>query len=284
MSINPVDDHQLKGLIDRLEQNITIVDVGCRWGVSNIWNNLRPRVDIFGFDADAEECNRLNIAHRGEGITFIPKALADTAGQRTLYITSEPACSSIYKPDPNLTNNVTELFCAREVKNISLDVTTLDSWAKDAGISKIDFLKLDTQGSELDILVGAEEVLRSVRALEVEVEFNPIYIDQPLFADVDIHLRKRGYVLWKLSNMAHYSNHNFSGMTLNEDTHYYESRPVVRETMAGQIYWGHAYYVKSKIAHCTSKATDANQDLKDAALMHVLGFRDISAKLLNELI
>ena len=215
MSVDKEKIKQLKALKSRLKQDITIVDVGCRWGVSDIWKDLEPFTQIYGFDADAEECDRLNKGHSGKRVVFVPKALAARSGEPTLYITENPACSSLYKPDPELTNSVAELHCAREVRTTSLHVTTLDDWAKEAGVQNIDFLKLDTPGSELDILRGAEQALKSVRALEVEVEFNPIYTGQPLFSDVDQHVRKRGFVLWKLSTLAHYSNHAFAGTMLN---------------------------------------------------------------------
>jgi len=49
----------------------------------------------------------------------------------------------------------------------------------------LDFIKLDTQGSELDILKGSDKILRSpLIGLEIEMEFISLYKDQPLFGDV----------------------------------------------------------------------------------------------------
>ena len=42
-------------------------------------------------------------------------------------------------------------------------------------MTNIDFMKLAVQEAELDVLQGAEKFLESVRMLEVEVEFTPIY-------------------------------------------------------------------------------------------------------------
>ncbi|MFM8949052.1 MAG: FkbM family methyltransferase, partial [Acidimicrobiaceae bacterium] len=63
-----------------------------------------------------------------------------------------------------------------------MSAITLDS----ALASKIqpDFLKLDTQGSELDILHGATASLQNCLGLEVEVEFREMYQSQPLFGDL----------------------------------------------------------------------------------------------------
>ena len=56
-------------------------------------------------------------------------------------------------------------------------------------------LKLDVEGAELDVLRGGEGVLAEALVLEVEVELNPLFAGQPLFADVDAHLRERGWAL-----------------------------------------------------------------------------------------
>ena len=55
---------------------------------------------------------------------------------------------------------------------------------------EIDLLHLDTQGSELEILVGAKNMLEGgrIRVMRIEVEFETIYSDQPLFFDIQRNL------------------------------------------------------------------------------------------------
>jgi FkbM family methyltransferase len=59
---------------------------------------------------------------------------------------------------------------------------------------RIDVIKIDVEGWELDVLRGAEEVLRTRRPL--------LYVEimQPKFAALDQHLRERGYLCWKRFN------------------------------------------------------------------------------------
>lgn len=52
------------------------------------------------------------------------------------------------------------------------------------------------------MLKGAKKSLDQVRALEVKVEFSPLYEGQPLFADIDMFLRERGFVLSKFTNLV----------------------------------------------------------------------------------
>lgn len=53
---------------------------------------------------------------------------------------------------------------------VEVDLVTLDSYVSQNGLSP-DFLKIDVEGHEHDVLMGAAETLRHVRALMVEVAF-----------------------------------------------------------------------------------------------------------------
>ena len=46
------------------------------------------------------------------------------------------------------------------------------------------YIKIDTQGSELDILKGSTNSIRFALALQIEVEFEALYADQPLFPQI----------------------------------------------------------------------------------------------------
>jgi len=54
-------------------------------------------------------------------------------------------------------------------KSISIKMTTLDAWAKEEGVKKVDFLWLDMQGSELSMLKASPGILKTVRVIQTEV-------------------------------------------------------------------------------------------------------------------
>jgi FkbM family methyltransferase len=261
-----------------LGRNLVVADVGCRWGFAEFLQQLSPHIVLYGFDPDPVECERLRTLYKDPNIHLVPLGLTDVPGERTLYMTREMACSSLYRPDPSLTSSLPELACASEVGRSKIPVTTLDNWSVSAGIFSVDFLKLDTQGAELDILHGGERLLASVSALEVEVDFNPIYLHQPLFGDVDRFLRDRGFVPWKLSTLAHYSRAEVSGEPEEKNTTYYDTQVVTHPVLSGQLYWGHAYYVRKEIASGTPR--DWQQSLRGPLLMEVLGFNALAKQLL----
>ena len=220
-----------------------IVDVGARWGISDRWESLAPEVRVFGFDPDVNECERLNQEAAALGknfVRYVPVALGDSAKSVTLYNTVEPACSSIYRPIPELAETFTELGCTGIIGGQTIVLETLDEWCSTNEIGDIDFLKLDIQGAELDVLRGASATLASVSMLEVEVEFNPIYEGQPLFGDVDAYLRSCGFSLWRLDHLVHYS---LAPPVAEETLAFFDSVPITSPRPGGQIYWGHAFYV-----------------------------------------
>jgi FkbM family methyltransferase len=274
----------LTGFKHLLPRDLVVVDVGCRWGFADRWQQLSPHLVLYGFDPDAAECERLRNLYKDQPNThLVPLGLADASGERTLYMTREMACSSLYRPDPVLTGTLPELACASETGTSKIEVTTLDEWCASNAIPNIDFIKLDTQGAELDVLRGGERTLATVGALEVEVEFNPIYINQPLFGDVDKFLREKGFVLWKLSTMAHYSRADVALEPEEQNTNYYDSQVVSHAVLSGQLYWGHAYYVRKQLAS-SSASRDWQQSLRDAILMDVLGFHGLAKQLLIDAI
>jgi hypothetical protein len=81
---------------------------------------------------------------------------------------------------------------------VELPADTLDAQLREIDLPHVDFLKLDTQGTELAILKGAGLALGGVLGVDIEVEFSPLYEQQPLFGDVDAFLRRYDLQLFDL--------------------------------------------------------------------------------------
>lgn len=175
---------------------IVLVDVGARGGIPKRWRPLEPWLRTIGFEPDARSLEGLG---QQDGMTILPTALSSRAGSLTLHLTAEEGDSSVLAPNRPFLDRFprAERFDVVEMRPVEGD--TLDNQLANAGIDRIDFIKLDTQGSELMILEGARETLgRGVFGIEVEVELNPMYEEQPLFPDVDRFLRPLGYELFEL--------------------------------------------------------------------------------------
>ena len=249
---------------------ITIADVGARWGAADAWFRLKPLAKLIGFDADPVECARLNTEGDPAAEHFYPVALGRSDGPATLYVTTHPGCSSLYPPSARAARDHPGLEpFTKLLKTADIQLARLDTWAKSANIAPIDFLKLDVQGAELDILTGAGDRLDACLGVEAEVAFSPMYDGQPLFADVDQFLRKRGFTFWRFDSLAHYSDNPGQPLGPTESTIYYDSTPTTHPVGSGRLVWANAIYLRDR----RSRA-DRRSLLVLAALLEALGDPD----------
>ena len=182
-------------LFSRLSKHpICVVDVGARGGLQPHWERLRQYSLFVGFEPDAEECARLTNA-AAAGDRYLEIALHRTTGMATLYHCLDPNRTSLYQPNKRAIEAIYGSVGTFEVaSHTALAVHALDDLVAGAQLPAADFIKLDTQGSELDILRGAAKTLQSTTlGIEVEVEFEELYQGQPLFADVEAFMRGLGF-------------------------------------------------------------------------------------------
>ena len=76
---------------------------------------------------------------------------------------------------------------------------TLDDYARERGL-RPDFLKIDVQGYELEVLKGAQGILQSIEVVFTEVNHIEVYRGAPLAAEVIDWLAQRGYALHDVCN------------------------------------------------------------------------------------
>ena len=173
---------------------VTIVDVGARGGRQAHWSSVGPFTRLVGYEPNVEEHARL-VGDAGEHEVFLNTALYSEPAELSLYCTLNPNCTSIYKPNSALLGRLAPENQNYQVTSVErIHASTLDSSLFSAGIKSVDFIKLDTQGSELDILRGGERTLSDgCFGIEVEVEFVQLYENQPLFPDVHEYLFSHGY-------------------------------------------------------------------------------------------
>jgi FkbM family methyltransferase len=211
---------------------IRIVDVGAQMD-SQQTDVYEPLVragcaSIVGFEPLKAECDRLN-ACAGMGRTYLPYAVGE-GDLRQFRVCANSMTSSLYEPNmPLLAHfHLLEDAC-RVVDREDMRTTRLDEVPE---IEDVDFLKLDVQGAEADVLRGAARTLSRAVVVHAEVEFLPLYKDQPLFGDIDALLRAHGFLF-----------HTFTGFASRA------FRPVVINNNPNlglrQQLWSEAVFVKS---------------------------------------
>ncbi len=213
---------------------------------------------VLGFEPNRAECDRLNSS--GEpGRRYLPYAIGE-GDRRTLRVCADSRTSSLYEPNAPLLayfNNLAEP--CRVVDRVEVRTVALDAIEEARGA---DYLKLDVQGAEADVLRGARNVLEDVLVVHAEVEFVPLYRDQPLFGDIDALLRAHGFLFHKFPGFA---SRAFRPIVVNGDL----NRGL------SQMLWAEAVYVKSFLAF---DRLEAAKLLKLAVILHeVYGSYDLCA-------
>ena len=79
--------------------------------------------------------------------------------------------------------------------------TTLSDFVESSGLRAPDFLKLDTQGSELDILKGFEGHLNQIKIILVELPITSYNVGAPTLSDVVSFLESHNFVPVYLSEI-----------------------------------------------------------------------------------
>ena len=124
-------------------------------------------------------------------------ALSDAEGAIDLHITESPGSTSIFKPGARLKEMYPKEARVRTVEQVR--TVTIDGWVKQNGSPEIQVMKFDIQGGELRALTGGTQTLQaSTLLIYIEILFNSLYEGGALFAELDLLLRKSGFVLYNI--------------------------------------------------------------------------------------
>jgi len=175
----------LRNLAPLLPRKLVYCDVGARSGIEAPWSRLRQAIRVIGFEPDYEEWLELRRL-AAEDDLFLQTALHSRRQELDLHLTRFRGASSIFKPNLRLMNHFPEMERYEVESTVRVQATTLDHLYRDAELPALDFLKIDVQGAELEVLKGGKSLIgEQAVGLEVEVEFIQMYEDQPLFSDID---------------------------------------------------------------------------------------------------
>ena len=176
------------------ENPLIFVDVGASGGMHKRWLQFGSDIKSILFEPDIEEFKKLSL-NKSDNSIIINSALAESRKIVDFNICKKQELSSIYKPNLSLLGKYEDSERFEIEKTISMEADSLNNLLKKESIYDIDFIKIDTQGSELDILRGATDYFKNTIGFEVEVEFVQLYHDQPLFREVNSFIETRGFNL-----------------------------------------------------------------------------------------
>ena len=175
--------------IERSGCRIAVVfDVGANVGQSaEKFANAFPDAQIHSFEPVAGTFRTLQRAlSKRANVRCHRVALGSREGETTLYLTGAPDANSV-------TNSL--IKPPKSVGSETVELCTVDKFAGDADISRVDLLKVDAEGFDLEVLIGARRLLSSQKVAFVlaEVGFHPGDKRHVLFDDVRSYLIPFGF-------------------------------------------------------------------------------------------
>jgi FkbM family methyltransferase len=169
---------------------ISLIDIGAEGGLEPRWRDINEFLHYTGVEPD----NRSSKVLVKSGTPFrsfriIPFALWSTSKELQLNLCRQPSASSVFEPNKDFLNRFPRVERFDVEKVIQIQAKKLNEILE----GNVDFLKIDTQGAELEIIKGAVDNLKNAIGLEVEVQFHKIYVGEPLFQDVSSYLESHNF-------------------------------------------------------------------------------------------
>jgi len=197
------------------------IDVGSAGGFHPRLESMRSNIDIIGFDADPDECARLNaIARHGE--RHINAAIGRENEKIVLELHNKRKTSSCYKTDMDRVRYFSDAERYAPDGEISFTTRSLDAVCASAGINRIDYIKVDVEGHELAVLEG---YTKPFLLAEIEVSFHPFRKGICFFDQIMHHMRERGFILldlrrnyWSPNKVNEIRNYSAKGFLMHGDT------------------------------------------------------------------
>jgi len=184
-----------------------VFDVGANEGQSIArFRGIFPRPVIHSFEPGRDAFAKLKAQTANIPDLHLNNAAAGARSERRTFVDIEPYdMSSFLEPSRDSWGEVKDRY--------AVDVTTIDEYCESHGIERIDILKTDTQGFDLDVIKGAERMIarRAVHLIYTEIIFSDMYKGQPRFDEFYRFLIDRGFALVSLYDF--YYQHGRAGWT-----------------------------------------------------------------------
>lgn len=161
--------------------------------------------------------------------------------------------------------------------NLSKNRTTIDKLVKKYKLLDLDFIKLDTDDHEFDILVSASDIIKTapVLGIQIEISFHGCYTYKDSFWSIDRKMREFGFELVDLAELRRYSSEKLPM------PFYF---PAIGQTVDGRLYQGDALYLRDpdSTIHGSPACPFLIPDklLKLACLYEIFNMPDMAAEIL----
>ena len=204
------ENKEISKLIDNFNTDLNILDIGATGGIQNKWKLIKNVLNVTLVEPNVTDELKENSF---KTLNIIRKIFYSKPNKtQKLFITKYHLCSSLYKPNYSYLSKFkgkTDFFSLDSfeiVKEIDLETTTVDSSFEK---KTLDFIKIDAEGSHLDILEGSSKKLDEILGLEIECEFFHIREKNHLYSEVIDYLKKFNFEFIDFLSIIRWERHKF---------------------------------------------------------------------------
>ncbi|NET01101.1 MAG: FkbM family methyltransferase [Sphaerospermopsis sp. SIO1G1] len=188
-------------------KNLVVADVGAAYGTDSRWHPVKNLTQFVTFEPDTRS---QDYTTTNKTVNFAT-GLSNIKGQQCLYLTKLPAASSLYPINSEQIQNFANKDWHEVVGSTLIELDTLDNCLATRQELKPDFLKVDVEGADLDVIKGGVNALEnSILGLQIEVSFIERHKGAPCFSETDTFLKSQGFDLfilarehWLRKNLVH---------------------------------------------------------------------------------
>ncbi|MBC7882407.1 MAG: FkbM family methyltransferase [Anaerolineae bacterium] len=166
-------DESFLKMVLRSSANPTVLDIGANVGnyASQVMQ-ISPKAQVFAFEPHPKTFKQLEATANKTGFAAFNLACSDQPGTLQLFDYADNDGSehaSLYK-------EVIEKVWSSNSNTWDVSVITVDHFIEENNLSKVDLLKVDTEGSELRVLLGAKQSIDSGIISAIQFEFNAMNV------------------------------------------------------------------------------------------------------------
>ena len=248
---------------------IGFIDVGASGGLGGEWKKIEPYMHVIGFEPDIAAYEQL-IKNNKANQTYINCAVSNSKEIKELFIRKNQGNSSFYSNNNLIIENFPYGDRFQVIDKTSVKTDTLDNLLHLNNIHNMDYLKVDVEGEDLNVIKGAQRTLaEGIFALQIEVRFIEFYKNEPLFSEVNSFITSLGFELFDLNR------------------YYYKTKPF-KGSLKGQLGMADALYfmdIEKHLNNCEKSQHVKNlteKVLKAMIISALYGYYDYSEKLLDK--
>jgi hypothetical protein len=187
-------NNSIKQLVEAAGVSPVLVDVGSTGETFPPFAAMAPFATLVAFDADSRAEND-GFGSKFKEAFLIPKVVASRDASSVEFILARfGECSSTLEPDPDVVGEYIFKDFFTTVGRTTLPAITLNAVLDDLGLPGFDWVKVDSQGTDLRLLQSLrEDAWANVLAVDVEPGLLPFYRSEDTFCACHDFLTSNGF-------------------------------------------------------------------------------------------